>query len=84
MASSPLYHDQPAYLHILHMYMKILDDVGTAASRPDAAAQSIMWNEFIKDIGLGYNRFHQLEVQNAQRYLVACLRYNIPAHDGHI
>lgn len=78
MASNPLHHDQPAYRYVLHMYMNMLDAVGTSTKRPDASTQNHMWNMFLKDLGIGYDQHHRLEVQDAQRFLVACLRHGIP------
>ena len=78
MASNPLHHDQPAYLHVLRMYMSMLDAVGVNTQYPSATQQLHMWRDFMEDIGAGYNQHHQLEVKDTQRFLVACLRYNIP------
>ena len=78
MASNPLHHTQPAHLQVLRVFMKMLDDVSTLTMRPPAHVQKTMWSNFLQDIGVGYDREHQLEVQNAQRFIVACIRYDIP------
>jgi hypothetical protein len=78
MASNPLHHDQPTYLYILRMYMKMLDAASTLTMRPDAGVQSTMWKEFLEDIGVGYDRCNRLEVQDAQRFMIACIRHGIP------
>lgn len=78
MASNTLHHDQPAYLHVLRMYMSMLDAAGVNTQYPSTQEQQNMWSKFLEDIGAGYNTHHQLEVKDTQRFLVACLRYNIP------
>jgi hypothetical protein len=65
-------------MRVISLYMNMLDDVSTSTMRPPAHEQNLMWYNFLLDIGAGYNRDHQLEVQNPQRFLVACLRYGIP------
>lgn len=78
MDSNPLHHGSPACMRVISVYMDMLDGVSTSIMRPPAQQQNLMWYNFLLNIGAGYNRDHQLEVQNPQRFLVACLRYDIP------
>ncbi len=66
---------------IVRVYMNMLDDASARGRRPIGEQQMAMWNMFLESIGVGYNTRHQLQVQDAQKYLVACLRYNIPADE---
>lgn len=83
MDSNIIYSHQPAYMCIVRVYMNMLDDASAHGRRPIGEQQMTMWNMFLESIGVGYNAHHQLQVQDAQKYLVACLRYNIHT-DEHV
>jgi hypothetical protein len=78
MDSNIIYSHNPAYVCIMRAYMDMLDDASTPTWRPPGDEHKAMWNMFLESIGVGYNVHHQLQVQDAQKYLVACLRYSIP------
>jgi len=77
MDSDIIYSHSAAYMCIVRVYMDMLDAESTSTWRPPGDHQMAMWNMFLESIGVGYNTHHQLQVQDAQKYMVACLRYNI-------